>query len=74
MATKQKKDYYYVGGEWKLLTKEEFQKEYNKAHPVRATVLRYIGKLFTLSVTLAFLFLLITVVYALFKWAIGVWV
>ena len=71
---KNKKDYYCIKGEWKELTKEQFQKEYNRLHPLRAKTIKFIAKLFTLSVTLAITFLLITAVYAVFNWSTGVWV
>lgn len=73
MATKNKKQFYFIGGEWKELTKEQFQKEYNRLHPVRAEVVKIMSKLIVLSVILGFWFIVITAVYVMFKWAIGVW-
>lgn len=74
MVTKNKKQYYWVGNEWKQLTKEQFQKEYNRLHPLRTKVILLLSKLIVTGVVLAFWFIVLTAVYAVFKWAIGVWI
>ena len=74
MAIKNKKQFYWVGNEWKELTKTQFQKEFNKAHPLRAKCLLFMGKLIALVFYTALMFLFVTIIYALFKWAIGVWI
>lgn len=77
MATQNKKKnkrFYCIKGEWKELTPEQFKKESKLAFPLRAKMLSCVGRLFALTLTLAILFIAITVVYSAFKWAIGVWI
>ena len=71
---KTKKSFYCIKGEWKLLTKEQFQKEFIKAYPLRASITLNMGKLFVLVLKTALVFLFVTAIYAVFKWAIGVWI
>jgi hypothetical protein len=65
MATKSKKE---------KTAEELFNELYVQRYPVRAAVIRFMAKLIAGGITLGVVFIAITVVYALFKWAIGVWV
>jgi hypothetical protein len=58
----------------KELTKEEFMQWYKTEHHRKATVISLIAKLFTLGVTLIIIFIAFSALYALLRWAIGVWI
>lgn len=58
----------------KELTEEEMAKMFEKNNPIKAKVLKFIAFVITYFFQLSVWFILITGLYVLLRWAIGVWI
>lgn len=57
------------------LTEEDIDAMFKQmAHPLWYWFLKVLAKVIALTFAIVVLFLMVTVVYAVFRWAVGVWV